>query len=81
MSAQISLTMDAVGLPGFEEQCAGCFRKFRRGERMTAVEYDDDSQAGWHCEECIASWKEKGEASLPRWAADESAKSEPNAEG
>lgn len=50
-----------------EETCAGCFRKFHRGERMTAMQYNNGDMAGWHCDECCRVWKEQGEDKLPRW--------------
>lgn len=73
MAAYVALTMNASGVFGFEEECTGCFRKFRRGEQMTAVEYDDGSQAGWHCADCLALWKAKGEDALLRWTANSDA--------
>lgn len=49
-------------------QCAGCFRQFVSTEQMNAMQYNSGKPAGWHCDDCVAIWKEKGEEHLPRWA-------------
>jgi hypothetical protein len=59
--------MNAVAVLGMEEECCGCKRKFRRREQMNAMEYEDGTSAGWHCDECVELWKMKGEDALPRW--------------
>jgi len=67
--ASTALRMTALGVEA--EQCAGCLLPFRRGAQMNAMEYDDGTSAGWHCDECVATWKTRGEDSLPRWKAEE----------
>ncbi len=64
--AQVVMTMNAFAVLNCEETCAGCSRKFRRAERMNAVQYADGSAAGWHCDECLRLWTEQGEDALPR---------------
>lgn len=65
--------MNALGIDignGPVETCAGCFKPFRRAERMNAMEYDNGDSAGWHCDDCVQLWKSQGEDALPRWKAD-----------
>lgn len=52
------------------EICAGCFRRFNRGEQMLAMVYETGDSAGWHCAECKKLWMEHGEDHLPRWNQD-----------
>lgn len=54
--ANIALVMQATG----KERCQGCKNRFGRGEKMSAVEYDDGEPAGWFCGGCIKKWAEKG---------------------
>ena len=54
--AEIKLRMPALG-----NEPQSCFRPFKRGEDMIAVEYENGEAGGWHTEECIAHWIKTGE--------------------
>ena len=56
--ASVKLTMQATGIATAKESCTGCDRSFRRGETMSAVEYDNGDPAGWFCKSCIQNWNE-----------------------
>jgi hypothetical protein len=47
--------------------CEGCKKPWVSGMRMNAMEYEDGSGAGWHCDECVRLWKSQGEQALRRW--------------
>ena len=53
--AHIVLQMSASGI--YEaEVCAGCDRRFERGELMSAIEAEDEEPLGWYCSSCIQEW-------------------------
>jgi hypothetical protein len=53
--ASIKAEMQALG-----SEPQTCHRPFERGETMTAIEYDNGESSGWHTDECVKHWKEKG---------------------
>lgn len=56
--ARIEAKMQALGM---FEKCTGCDKDFNRGDTMNAVVSDNGKPLGWHCDECVESWRENSD--------------------
>ncbi len=56
--AHLECQLNSLGIEG--EQCSGCERGFKRGERMNAVASEEGFPLGWYCDGCIEDWKQNG---------------------